>query len=327
MLKPSSRLSEAYLDTDILKLDWNVVELTHYMAVPMSEMTDYLPLVDTNRVHFDTEGRYIFIDNGADVLAVAHADSVRSYIGGDLKLTHDMLHCATLDNRLGLWLICYAIPMALREMGYSTDTPWDILITTDEEIARSTAANFVPPRQYNWMFQFDRGSFGEVAMYQYLDDDMVSLVAEYGLTPVRGSYTDIAALRAGCKGLNFSCGMNNYHNPGAYALREDVERMAYKFVQFFDDNRHEYLKHEDKEEDVDWFGDGDMSPIPWSVATHADYEGWDDAYDRDNVKFKTCQLCGNYEPMYEMGCTSTGAYICWTCYDEIAESFYRGEQG
>ena len=107
---------------------------------------------------------FIFIDNGADTLAVGHLDYVKYH---KAVMEEGILKCGQLDDRLGVWIILELLPA----MGIQSD----ILLTTNEEKGLSTAGLFdlsvvgKQDHQYNWMYEFDRRG-KEVVMYKYEDE-------------------------------------------------------------------------------------------------------------------------------------------------------------
>lgn len=177
--------------------------------------------------------KHIFIDRGASVLAVAHADSVQAYAG--FGYTKDTLRCATLDNRLGLYLAVYHMP--------SVGINVDVLITDGEERGNSSAQDFVSDKQYNWIYSFDRTG-DDVVLYGYEDDATEDLMTSYGFKVGMGSYSDISELEhLGCKGMNFGCGMYNYHGKDAWADLGELDLNLSLFSNFYRAMAGEHLPH------------------------------------------------------------------------------------
>lgn len=176
--------------------------------------------------------RHIHIDRGAKVLGVAHLDSVKSYRG--LTLSNATLRCATIDNRLGAWLMLYGLP--------SLGVEIDVLLTENEEWGMSTAQDFETDKEYHWAFSFDR-SGDDVACYQFYDGELKQMLAEYGLKAAYGSYSDVVELNLGVKAMNFGCGMYNYHNDNAYASLDELVYVVERFLDFYSDKQEEKLPH------------------------------------------------------------------------------------
>ena len=96
------------------------------------------------------DGTNVFIDNGSNVLAIAHRDVVLSQrhfyvLPFDDKTT---IVCPQLDDRLGIYVIMDILP----RFGIKPD----ILLTEGEESGKSTADHFITTKKYNWAFSFDR---------------------------------------------------------------------------------------------------------------------------------------------------------------------------
>lgn len=170
---------------------------------------------------------FYFRDNDADILAIAHMDSVQKgkdfgvakYISG-----HEMVLSPSLDDRLGVYVICELLPA----LGIKTD----ILLTTDEESGNSTAKMFQTDKKYKWMFQFDRAGT-DVVMYQYKTDEAFKKLTDVGFKTAFGSASDISKLGdLGCLGFNFGVGYEDYHTPRAYAWTEDIFEQVARFMKF-----------------------------------------------------------------------------------------------
>lgn len=188
-------------------------------------------------------GRYLYVDNGSNVLAVAHVDTVARYAKSYWSNTDKKyivkaittpapnvkkmtVTSIKLDDRLGVHLVMDILPM----LGINVD----ILLTEDEEWAQSTAALFVADKKYNWGFSFDRRGVGEVVMYQYDDDkDAVGKVMESGWYLGQGTYSDIADLDIGCSCFNFSAGYIGEHTDGCYCQYDAVMYCAQLFKKFY----------------------------------------------------------------------------------------------
>jgi len=169
------------------------------------------------------EGNYIFRDNGANVLGVAHLDTV-------LPPTHfahngDRVFSPALDDRLGVYLLLDVLPL----LGVT----FDLLLTDGEERGCSTARWFVPPRQYRWMFSFDRAGT-DVVMYQYDTSANRRLLQRAGFRIGVGSYSDIADLEfLRCAGFNFGTGYHRQHRLDCYADLSEANEMAARFARFW----------------------------------------------------------------------------------------------
>lgn len=168
-----------------------------------------------------------FKDNGSKVLFVAHLDTILPYYELSVaKLREDtLIYCPTLDDRLGVYIGLYWLPKA----GIKPD----ILLTTDEEKLKSTGHYFNPPKQYNWMFMFDRRGDGAVT-YQYNNEQLRYKLGKHGFTTHIGTYSCIKDMsHLGCCGINFGTGYELNHTHYAYASRKTLESQLRKFRDFW----------------------------------------------------------------------------------------------
>lgn len=195
---------------------------------------------------------YWYQDNGADILAVAHLDSVQDDVGAQVTWTAagPLVTSGALDDRLGAYVILDLLP----RLGVVCD----ILLTTDEELGQSTAREFAEDhaaegKPYNWVIQFDRGGT-DVVMYQYEAPEYVAMVEDAGAHVGDGSYSCIAELEElGCAAFNWGVGYADYHSPRSHAWLRDTFRSVARFLRFYETNRGHLLPHEPCQ--VDPWGD------------------------------------------------------------------------
>lgn len=194
-------------------------------------------------------GVYIYKDNGASILAVAHLDMVNELkhfiIAGEGKVTVDksiitvrpksnngtVVLSTALDDRLGAYLILDLLP----QLGMK----YDILLTEGEESGRSTAQYFEPPKgkKYRWMFSFDR-SGTDVVMYEYETDKAVDRLRGVGFDVGIGSFSDICYLdHLKCTGFNFGTAYYANHAVHSHFIPEELEMMIKKFQKFWNKYR------------------------------------------------------------------------------------------
>ncbi|KKL63298.1 hypothetical protein LCGC14_2176490 [marine sediment metagenome] len=172
-------------------------------------------------------GPFFFQDNGADVLAVAHLDTVRhdrhfGHTPGD----DSTIYNCQLDDRLGVWLALYVFPVMGLKM--------DVLLTTGEESARSTAKGFVSPRQYNWLTEFDRSGV-DVVTYDIETTDW-SQAIEIENCLGWGSYSDIVELEhLGACAANWGVGYYGNHEPESMFRVRELGDMIHRFKRFYDE--------------------------------------------------------------------------------------------
>ena len=198
---------------------------------------------------------YCYQDNGSNILAVAHLDTVSGRADRGCQFVDTeagpVVFSRALDDRLGAYIILDLLP----KLGIVCD----VLLTVGEESGQSTARFFDPPKHYNWMIEFDRGGT-DVVLYQYDDKVTADLVSETGATVGDGIFSDISVLEhLECKGFNWGVGYRDYHGPRSHAFLDDTFEMLEYFVIFHDNNADDYLPH-------------DEAVVP----TYSDIEGRDD---------------------------------------------------
>lgn len=187
-----------------------------------------------------TGRRHIFIDNGADILAVAHLDTVNSdthfYVLPKLGKQNLTVMSTRCDDRLGVWMILCLLPL-YGGMNY------DILLTEDEEIGKSTARDFVPSKEYNWGFEIDR-RLDDCVTYGYSDKEWDRLLKNF-FKMGKGSVSDISYLEdVGCKMFNLGAGYEDEHDITARFYPEMAASQAGKFLNFYFKNRYNKFPHE-----------------------------------------------------------------------------------
>lgn len=180
---------------------------------------------------------YYYKDNGSKVLGIAHLDSVQS--DGECQITSTsaglLATSGTLDDRLGVYVILDLLPRL--------DVTVDWLLTTDEEIAASTAQDFRTSKKYNWMFQFDRAGT-DVVMYEYETKALCDMVEDAGARVGQGTFSDICQLdHLGCAGMNWGVGYREYHSRRSHAWLDDTFKMVARFVKFYQTNHDVEIPH------------------------------------------------------------------------------------
>ena len=193
--------------------------------------------------------QYLFYkNNNSNVLAIVHLDTVRQEPWAVRCAlpppAETMIYCPKADDRAGLYVVNHLLP----KFGIVPD----ILLTTGEEIGRSTAQFFKPPegKVYNWMFQFDRRGT-DVVMYQYDNHEMRKLLKENGFDPQNGAMSDIGKLeKLGCKGFNFGVGYSNNHDLYSVIFEDDMLTMVANFIKFYLKYRNSRFAHKMAGEDI-----------------------------------------------------------------------------
>jgi hypothetical protein len=182
---------------------------------------------------------YAFRDNGSSVLAVAHLDTVSpsgeraAYFAE--TAAGPVVHSRALDDRLGAYIILEMLP----RLGIT----YDWLLTTGEESGASTAGQFVPAKDYDWIIEFDRGGT-DVVMYQYDDNDTRKAVTAAGARVGDGIFSDICYLEhLGVKGFNWGTGYRDYHSRRSHAYLEDTFAMVGRYLRFHEANAGLIMPH------------------------------------------------------------------------------------
>ena len=267
--------------------------------------------------------RHIYIDNGCDILGVAHMDSVQPF--HFYKVGKDYIQCATVDDRIGVYMMLYGLP--------AIGIKCDVLLTDHEEIGQSTAQFFNSPKDYNWMFQFDRG-YDDVVMYQYEDPVLEDELSAAGFLVGDGIFSDISYMdHMGCRGFNMGCGMRKYHNKDAYVHINVLLYQAACFRYFWAanrDRRFEYVpapryhvrKSKKSKVSFDLYERGywdsdDMYVWPG---------GWKSTHGPDkeepNEQYASCDYCGTYNRCDEMKHVyGEQALVCGACFHHIEEMY------
>jgi hypothetical protein len=169
---------------------------------------------------------YTFKDNGSNVLAVAHLDTVQSDTYSSIINVkgEQVLLSPRLDDRLGVYIITRLLPA----MGITCD--W--LLTTGEEVGQSSAEIFTPEKSYNWAFSFDRMGT-DVVLYHYESKPLKKVLRKSGFRIGQGSFSVLSFLDAGCAGINFGCGYQDCHSLHAYTFLNDTFSMVQAFARFY----------------------------------------------------------------------------------------------
>lgn len=192
---------------------------------------------------------FFYRDNGSNVLAVAHLDTVASEDDRQCRFVvtegaGTVVFSRALDDRLGAYIILELLP----KLGFK----YDILLTVGEESGQSTAEFFLPPegKQYDYMIEFDRGGT-DVVMYQYDDAEVRDLVRACGARVGDGSFSDISYLgHLGIKGFNWGVGYQDYHGPRAHAFLDDTFMMVTRYLTFAEQNEGVHMPYYGHEEDA-----------------------------------------------------------------------------
>jgi hypothetical protein len=234
-------------------------------------------------------GPYIFIDNGADILAVAHLDTVLEPL---MFIKYPgFVTSPVLDDRLGVYILLDVLP----KLGLK----YDILLTTGEEQCNSTAQYFTPPRQYRWMFEFDRRGT-DVVMYQYENGETIEAVESVGAYVGIGSYTDLVDLdHLKCVGFNWGCGYELEHTYSCYVDIKSCEFMIDLFVEFYRKYKDTTFKFE--------AGYNYYKPI----------KHWEESYRTYDWTLEECEWCGEQGYLISTEINGTTGNLCEDCVEYL----------
>lgn len=166
-----------------------------------------------------TNSRRIFIDNGSDILFVAHVDTVLP--PKMKKRTKKRLHASGLDDRLGC-LLAYELGIKLGA---------DILLTDDEEKCQSTAQHHLS-KNYNWIVEFDRAG-DDVVTYEIDNYEFQHALAESWDIGF-GSYSDIVDLPTLSCCFNLGIGYHHAHSKDSYVNLKQLNMQLKKFEWFYE---------------------------------------------------------------------------------------------
>ncbi len=232
-------LPESYRETYAEVLDkMSVDSLKRRLIAPESFFKDL------GKTETLSDGRFFtFIDNGADILAVAHLDSVQSpkepRVGYYYNKTS--VYSETVDDRVGVYVILDLLPL----LGVKAD----VLLTTGEERGNSSARSFKLPegKKYKWLFQFDRAGT-DLVMYQYETPALKKMMEEeYDYEVGIGSYSDICDLyHLGAKAFNIGTAYYNNHGANAVVVIGELIDQVSRFMKFYKDKKNVEFQHDPK---------------------------------------------------------------------------------
>ena len=194
--------------------------------------------------------------DGATILGVAHCDYVRSaWSYPTLTKTtdgNDAVVAGQVDDRVGVWLLLDILPGLI--------PTFDVLLTDDEEIGRSTAQNFGEdmqdghgPQSYNWTFQFDRRGTDFVDYGKASQRFIKNFKKATGIAHGMGSFSDICYLPDSCGSkVNIGTGYYNEHSPTAHVDLQKCFDQVTRFSRFANKFAGKQF-HAPKDRQDDWF--------------------------------------------------------------------------
>lgn len=261
------------------------------------------------------ENEYIFIDRGSPVLGVAHLDTVLDYnrglfLEGDVAhmMFDDIIMSPALDDRAGVFILTHLLP----KMGIEID----VLLTNYEEVCQSTVLSFTPPRQYNWVVEFDKS--GQcVSLYRYGNSKAEKYIKKVGMKIVPGSYTDIVDLDIDAFCMNWGCAYYNQHSEYCYLEYSVLEDCVDKFYAFYRRYKDEHLENE--YEDIGHISIGGKI-LPWlddNRSSWLDDDGlpWldDNTSSNEEEEIDVCDTCGVWYPVGELFVDEYSYCFCREC--------------
>jgi len=269
------------------------------------------------KVTLTRDGPYIYIDRGSNVLGIAHLDTV----GSNLKVRFfestkfgPGVQCQQLDDRLGVFVLLEMLPQL--------DVNCDVLLTVGEESGLSTGAHFKPTKDYNWMFQFDRGGT-DVVMYDYEDNELVQRVVDAGFIAGWGTFSDISMMEhMGIKAINVGVGYHMSHTAQCFAYLKDTATMVETFREFYEMNKDEHMEHDEV------------------IHRHGstNWRDWEARYINGHGENKSTDSKSNYHPSFTDFCDWCGYWYyeeemcewdedcCKECETDVYDNFFTKDE-
>lgn len=173
--------------------------------------------------------RYKLVQQGGAILGVAHCDFVEDAWSFPTFVDEDetKIRAGQVDDRVGVWLLLDVLHTLPGMPVY------DVLLTTDEEIGRSSAQEVEEDLEYNWTFQFDRRGVDFVdyckSSPQFLKDFKKLTGISHGI----GSFSDICYLPSSCGSrVNIGTGYHHEHTPDAWVNLLECSSQVERFAAF-----------------------------------------------------------------------------------------------
>lgn len=245
----------------------------------------------------ETENQYIYIDNDAPVLGIAHLDFIPNSPHFETAALDGLyIFNSRLDDRLGVYLLLETLPLLV-------NYPYDILLTTGEETGRSTAREFKPQKDYNWTFELDRAGLDAVT-YGLDNKEFKKHIRKAGFKINYGTYTDIRDLAGKECRVNFGIGYHQQHTNLCHAKLKDILKAIRRIAEFY--NAH---YNDAYERDV----------IKVYTPYRSDYSSRFNNYNYWDNYSDTCDLC--YKILkYNQIKHLDGLYLCKDCYDAMIDA-------
>lgn len=222
-------------DKTFLSLDW-------CLSASLADIVQAVPgcLYDSRGPISDLDSRiglpsalsdgdfYLYIRRGGSVLGVAHLDYVESGFHACRASLYDgeYIFSTRLDDRLGL----HGLAVLSDMLG---DSSFDVLLTTGEESALSSASLFSPAdgSEYNWVFELDRRGL-DCVTYNHDTKAWRRALGQAGFSIATGTYSDISSLSLPVCKVNFGIGYHDEHTKLSYARIDDFCRAIKRIKRF-----------------------------------------------------------------------------------------------
>lgn len=185
----------------------------------------------------------------------------------------------------------------------------DVLLTDCEEIGKSTAAFFSPPRDYNWIVELDRRGT-DVVTYQYTDTEWMKALRKH-FTVGFGTFSDIGYMeKLGVSAVNVGIGYHNEHTRGAYWRSDETNAQLAKLRAFLGEFGETVFSHKPAAKS-DWRAsrhtNSGVCHIPWegsngiAKANHLPIESYDGFAYLGGVRHYWSEVTRTWEKCIEVG--------------------------
>jgi len=229
---------------------------------------------------------FIYLSRGPKVLAVAHLDTrVQKLWPFHIEYDNLIVHPG-LDDRLGAWVIMDVLPQKGIEV--------DVLLTSGEESAQSSAALFKNADQYNWIVEFDRRG-EDVVTYGMESAEWLDALGDAKFKTDFGSFSDLCFLNTKKCAVNVGIGYHGEHSQRCYCEVEELRRQIARFKKFYFANKDKEFVQNEKAQ---------MAAAYEKLARRNYYQEWSQYHGGD-----VCEYCE--EPLVTIEEQDKG--LCNTC--------------
>ena len=188
---------------------------------------------------FALQGRnLIYGENDNCPLIVCHRDTVADHSGcrPTITIEGDTITSIALDDRLGIAMMLEMIAAGIR---------CNYLVTDDEEIGKTTAANYRPTFTPTMLVELDRRGY-DCVTYDYRSADWLECLQAEGFTIGSGSFSDICQLEhLNVSGVNFGIGYAREHTDQCNCNLNLVSNRLEEVIYFINRHGQTTWPHED----------------------------------------------------------------------------------